>query len=133
MVCADPDKTQQILVNLLTNAVKFTKPPGKITVTCDLARDIARVRVTDTGIGIKEDDIARVFEPFVQIGRGLSQPREGVGLGLTISRDFARRMGGDLVVESTPGVGSSFTLMLPLSAPRVRPSPSIDREVKAAV
>jgi signal transduction histidine kinase len=114
-VCADPDKTQQILVNLLTNAVKFTKPPGAITVSCESLEDVVRVCVTDTGIGIKEDDISRVFEPFVQIGRGLSKPGEGVGLGLTISRDFARRMGGDLVVESTLGEGSSFTLILPRS------------------
>jgi signal transduction histidine kinase len=114
-VCADPDKTQQILVNLLTNAVKFTQPPGSVTVSCESSDDLVRVRVTDTGIGIKEDDIARVFEPFVQIGRGLSKPGEGVGLGLTISRDFARRMGGDLIVESAPGEGSSFTLILPRS------------------
>ncbi|MGH9420608.1 MAG: sensor histidine kinase, partial [Thermoanaerobaculia bacterium] len=114
-VCADPDKTQQILVNLLTNAVKFTKAPGTITVSCVSSDDVVRVSVADTGIGIKEEDIARVFEPFVQIGRGLSKPGEGVGLGLTISRDFARRMGGDLVVESTPGQGSSFTLVLPRS------------------
>jgi signal transduction histidine kinase len=114
-VCADPDKTQQILVNLLTNAVKFTKAPGSITVSCASSDDAVRVRVTDTGIGIKEEDMARVFEPFVQLGRGLSKPGEGVGLGLTISRDFARRMGGDLIVESTPGEGSSFTLILPRS------------------
>jgi signal transduction histidine kinase len=114
-VSADPDKTRQILVNLLTNAMKFTKPPGSITVSCESSDDVVRLCVTDTGIGIKEDDISRVFEPFVQIGRGLSKPGEGVGLGLTISRDFARRMGGDLVVESTPGEGSSFTLILPRS------------------
>jgi signal transduction histidine kinase len=114
-VCADPDKTQQILVNLLTNAVKFTKAPGMVTVACESSDYLVRVCVTDTGIGIKEEDISRVFEPFVQIGRGLSKPGEGVGLGLTISRDFARRMGGDLVVESTFGSGSSFTLVLPRS------------------
>ncbi len=112
-VCADPDKTQQILVNLLTNAVKFTKLPGSITVSCETADDDARILVTDTGIGIREEDMARVFEPFVQIDRGLNRPRDGVGLGLTISRDFARRMGGDLVVASVPGEGSTFTLSLP--------------------
>ena len=114
-VCADPDKTQQILVNLLTNAVKFTKPPGGVTVACDFDDENVNIRVSDTGIGIKEEDVERVFEPFVQIGRGLSQPGEGVGLGLTISRDFARRMGGDLTVKSAPGEGSAFTLTLPRS------------------
>jgi signal transduction histidine kinase len=114
-VCADPDKTQQILVNLLTNAIKFTKPPGDVTVSCAFDDDNVLIRVADTGAGIKTDDVDRIFEPFVQLGRGLSQPGEGVGLGLTISRDFARRMGGDLTVESTPGQGSTFTLQLPRS------------------
>lgn len=112
-VRADPDKTQQILVNLLTNAVKFTKTPGKVTVSCSFDDESVQIRVSDTGIGIKEGDIERVFEPFVQLGRGLSQPGEGVGLGLTISRDFARRMGGDLTVKSVPGEGSEFTMSLP--------------------
>jgi Signal transduction histidine kinase len=114
-VCADPDKTQQILVNLLTNAIKFTRPPGKVLVSCGFDEANVNIRVSDTGVGIKSDDVDRVFEPFVQLGRGLSQPGEGVGLGLTISRDFARRMGGDLTVESTVGEGSTFTLRLPRS------------------
>ncbi|HUQ47616.1 MAG TPA: ATP-binding protein [Gemmatimonadaceae bacterium] len=117
-VCADPDKTQQILVNLLTNAVKFTRPPGNVTVSCASDDKFVRIMVSDTGIGIKAGDVDRVFEPFVQLGRGLSQPGEGVGLGLTISRDFARRMGGDLTVTSTPGEGSQFTLALPRSESR---------------
>jgi signal transduction histidine kinase len=112
-VCADPDKTQQILVNLLTNAVKFTKPPGRVTVSCGFDGENVHIHVSDTGVGIKSEDVDRVFEPFVQLGRGLSQPGEGVGLGLTISRDFARRMGGDLTVTSAPGQGSEFTLRLP--------------------
>jgi len=114
-ICADPDKTRQILVNLLTNAVKFTKSPGTIAVSCDSTEEQVRIRVTDTGIGIKPEDMARVFEPFVQIGRELNQPGEGVGLGLTISRDFAQRMGGDLLVESVVGEGSAFILVLPRS------------------
>jgi len=114
-VCADPDKTQQILINLLTNAVKFTKAPGSVVVSCNSTEETVEISVTDTGIGIKPEDMPRVFEPFVQIGRGLSQPGEGVGLGLTISRDFAQRMKGDLVVESKFGEGSTFTLLLPRS------------------
>lgn len=132
-VCADPDKTRQILVNLLTNAVKFTKPPGSIAVSCESSDDLVRVCVTDTGIGIKADDIPRVFEPFVQIGRGLSKPGEGVGLGLTISRDFARRMGGDLVVESTPGAGSSFTLILPRAGADRPPAKQLHQPASATV
>ncbi len=114
-VCADPDKTQQILVNLLTNAMKFTKPSGKVSVACEFDDASVNIHVSDTGVGIKQEDAEKVFEPFVQLGRGLSQPGEGVGLGLTISRDFARRMGGDLTVQSTHGEGSEFTLRLPRS------------------
>jgi signal transduction histidine kinase len=133
-VCADPDKTQQILVNLLTNAVKFTRPPGSVAVSCDFDDENVQIRVSDTGIGIKEDDIDRVFEPFVQLGRGLSQPGEGVGLGLTISRDFARRMGGDLTVKSTPGEGSEFTLSLPRStSPDDEPGVIQSNEAAASV
>jgi signal transduction histidine kinase len=74
------------------------------------------VRVSDTGPGIPEKMLTHIFEPFVHLDRRLNQPREGVGLGLTISRDLARAMGGDLLVESAVGVGSTFTLVLPNSA-----------------
>ena len=69
--------------------------------------------VSDTGRGIPDKMLNHIFEPFVQLDRRLNQPREGVGLGLTISRDLARAMGGDLVVDSELGVGSTFTLVLP--------------------
>ena len=79
------------------------------------AADGTRVRigVRDTDIGIAADQQERIFEPFVQVGRTLSAPSEGTGLGLAISRDLARGMGGELTVESTLGVGSTFTLTLP--------------------
>jgi signal transduction histidine kinase len=70
------------------------------------------LRVTDTGIGIPTDRRASIFEPFVQLHRTLAQPSEGTGLGLAISRDLARGMGGELTVESEPGMGSTFTLLL---------------------
>jgi signal transduction histidine kinase len=71
------------------------------------------VKVSDTGRGIPEERLQEIFEPFVQADRRLNQPRDGVGLGLTISRDLARAMGGDIMVESAVGVGSTFTLVLP--------------------
>jgi len=77
------------------------------------ARGLAEVRVIDTGVGIPADKLEAIFEPFVQVGRSLNSPGEGTGLGLAISRDLARGMGGDLTVESAPGVGSTFTLALP--------------------
>jgi signal transduction histidine kinase len=69
--------------------------------------------VRDTGIGIPEAELERVFEPFVQIGRGFTQANEGTGLGLAISRDLARGMGGDIIATSKLGEGSTFTLLLP--------------------
>jgi signal transduction histidine kinase len=114
---ADQEKTRQILANVLTNAVKFTDVGGRIEMRCDtdVAAGVVRIRVTDTGRGIAGDQLARVFEPFVQVDRHLTHDsQQGVGLGLAISRDLARGMGGDLTAESTPGAGSTFTLRLPL-------------------
>jgi signal transduction histidine kinase len=111
---ADAGKLRQIVLNLLSNATKFTPSGGRITVTCgaDGAGQVF-VRVADTGVGIAPEQLDTVFDPFVQVGRRLTTPAEGVGLGLAISRDLARGMGGDLTAESTPGVGSTFTLTLP--------------------
>ena len=116
---ADPEKARQVLLNLLANAVKFTRDGGTVTVGCgpapggDAAGGRVAFTVTDTGRGIAADQLARVFEPFVQVDQRLTRGEEGTGLGLAISRDLARGMGGDLTVESTPGVGSTFTLTLP--------------------
>jgi PAS domain S-box-containing protein len=109
----DIAKVEQILVNLIGNAVKFTEDGGRITIS-QLKRpyDVHLV-VTDTGIGIPDDQLEAIFEPFVQVGRTLSSSHEGTGLGLAISRDLARAMAGDLTATSTMGVGSTFTLCLP--------------------
>ncbi len=112
---------QQILLNLLGDAVKFTHAragaPGRIEVSRTVEDGAAGGRVSlhvrDTGGGIAAEQLERVFEPFVQVDQRLTRPHEGVGLGLAISRDLARGMGGDLTAESTPGVGSTFTLTLP--------------------
>ena len=112
---ADRSKVEQILLNLLSNAVKYTPPGGRLTWSCDTAGDRARLTIRDTGPGIPRDRLEDIFEPFVQVGRGFARPGEGAGLGLAISRDLARAMGGDLTVESMPDVGSAFTLDLPLA------------------
>jgi len=112
-VRADAEKLGQILLNLLSNAVKFTEPGGEITIACEAADGHVRILVRDTGRGIPEEHLSRIFEPFVQIGRTLNSPVEGTGLGLAISRDLARGMGGDLAAESVHGEGSTFTLTLP--------------------
>ena len=113
----DPDKVQQILLNLLSNATKFTAAGGRIVVDtptrAEVPSDVVFLRVTDTGPGIARNKQDAIFEPFVQVHRGLSRPTEGTGLGLAISRDLARGMGGDLRVRSEVGSGSSFTLSMP--------------------
>jgi signal transduction histidine kinase len=121
-VWADPERTAQILVNLLTNAIKYTEPGGHIRVACvpdvDVRGDpVVRIVVRDTGVGVAPEKLEAIFDPFVQVGRRLNRPGDGVGLGLAISRDLARGMGGDLTAASTPDVGSTFTLTLP-STPR---------------
>ncbi len=112
-VRADPEKLRQVLANLLSNAVKFTARGGRLGVTCAPAGARVHLAVWDTGLGIAADKVGVIFEPFVQVGAALTRTAEGTGLGLAISRDLARGMGGDLIVESTPGAGSTFTLTLP--------------------
>jgi signal transduction histidine kinase/DNA-binding response OmpR family regulator len=119
LVAADAERFQQILLNLITNATKFTTAGGRIDVICDVHANAVRIRVIDTGLGIRPVDLERVFEPFVQIDRHLTtSTQQGVGLGLSISRELARAMRGDLTLESTEGVGSTFTLTLPLASER---------------
>jgi signal transduction histidine kinase len=111
---ADPEKLQQILLNLFSNAIKFTEAGGRVSARCMQPSDSRIViEVTDTGRGIPADQLERVFEPFVQIDTKLTRASEGTGLGLAISRELARGMGGELAVESELGVGSTFTLTLP--------------------
>jgi signal transduction histidine kinase len=116
-VAADAERFQQILLNLITNAIKFTPVNGRIDVTCDDETGFVRVRVKDTGVGVRAADIDRVFEAFVQIDRHLTTAtQQGVGLGLSISRELARAMQGDLTLQSTEGAGSTFTLTLPIAS-----------------
>jgi two-component system, sensor histidine kinase and response regulator len=113
---ADAERMTQIVLNLLSNAVKFTPNGGSITLEWEATQNEVLVRVRDTGIGIPRDKMATIFEPFMQIASGHSATREGVGLGLAISRDLARLMGGELTVESEVGAGSVFTLRLARSS-----------------
>lgn len=126
-VLADPERLQQIVLNLLTNAVKFTEPGGSITLSTEAVGNCIDIRVADTGPGISPEKLERIFEAFVQVDRRLNKPVQGVGLGLAISQDLAEAMGGKVSVESVVGKGSTFTLTLP-RAPRMdpadRPSPA---------
>jgi signal transduction histidine kinase len=111
---ADDEKLQQVLLNLLTNAVKFTDAGGRIDLICTVDDTWVELIVRDTGRGIAADQLERVFEAFVQVDRHLTHiSQQGVGLGLAISRDLMRGMGGDLRVSSRVGTGSTFVARLP--------------------
>jgi signal transduction histidine kinase len=118
----DPDKLRQIMINLLSNAVKFTGPGGYIKVSCTVLGKTVSINVEDTGPGIPADKLEAVFEPFVQLDRGLTRTTDGTGLGLAISRGLARGMGADITLKSEMGVGSVFTIVLPLAPSRATPA-----------
>jgi signal transduction histidine kinase len=110
---ADERKFKQILLNLLTNAVKFTPDGGCVDVRARLADGVLEVAVADTGIGIAKDDQDAVFEEFRQVGRHYTNKQEGTGLGLTLTRRFVELHGGRLWLDSELGRGSTFTFTLP--------------------
>jgi signal transduction histidine kinase len=111
-VLADANKLKQILINLLTNAVKFTPSGGAVKLACGHGGRWVSLSVTDFGPGIELDKVQKIFEPFVQLGIPTLDSLGGSGLGLPISREFATAMGGEIEVESMPGRGSTFTLRL---------------------
>ena len=112
-VRADHDKLEQILLNLLGNAVKFTPDEGRIVLRGRRTQQNVEMQVVDSGIGIPEDRLESIFEPFVQVDNVQTRHTIGTGLGLAISRDLARGMGGDIVAASRIGAGSTFTVTLP--------------------
>ncbi|MGK2960857.1 MAG: sensor histidine kinase [Gemmatimonadaceae bacterium] len=109
---ADRSKVEQILINLSSNAIHYTDSGGWVSVGCGVEGDRVWMSVSDNGVGIADEKLDTIFEPFVQVGRTLSTSHQGTGLGLAISRELSRAMNGDLIVESTVGEGSSFTLWL---------------------
>ncbi|HET9222365.1 MAG TPA: ATP-binding protein, partial [Roseiflexaceae bacterium] len=142
-IYADRTKVRQILLNLLSNAAKFTTQ-GKITLT--ITRDSATepesewlcFAVADTGKGIAPEYLPRLFEPFTQADATRTRQNDGTGLGLTLSQRFCRLMGGNITVVSSPGNGSTFTVRLPLKiadrlAPQVVPDRAPLRDVEAGL
>ena len=116
-ICADERKVKQVLLNLLSNALKFTPEGGKIDVRAEVRDGTAEISVRDTGVGIAVEDQQAVFEEFRQVGTAAKKV-EGTGLGLAISRKFIELHGGKIWVTSTVGSGSTFTFTLPLSVSR---------------
>ena len=113
-VATDEKRLRQILINLLSNAIKFTEK-GRVSLTLSYRNEVAEFVVSDTGIGIAEEDIARIFKPFERLESGMVR-QPGTGLGLTISQLLTDIMGGDLQVESTPGQGTTFRLSLMMTS-----------------
>ncbi len=124
VMLADGKRIQQVLINLLSNAVKFSDE-GRISLDCRIRGEVVEFRVTDSGIGIPEHELERVFEAFHQVDSSATRRFGGTGLGLAISRDIATAHGGSLVATSTEGKGSSFLLTLPL-----RPKPVLSSQTQ---
>jgi signal transduction histidine kinase len=120
VVWADPKGLELILASLLSNACKYTKDGGTITLGADAKGDAVRLWIRDTGIGIRKEEIDRVFEPFFQSDAGTTRRYSGIGLGLTIARDLARRMEGEVTIESEAGKGTTASIVLPMRAARDR-------------
>jgi len=111
----DPNRFRQVLNNLLDNAVKFSKPEGgTVTITAEKEREMAKFSVLDNGIGIRDEDMGRIFHSFEQLETGITRKYEGTGLGLAISKKLVEILGGRIMVESKYGEGSTFTFTLPL-------------------
>jgi signal transduction histidine kinase/sensor domain CHASE-containing protein len=113
-IFSDQRRVEQVLMNLLSNAIKFTDH-GTVGIQCTLRDDAVEIAVSDTGIGIKTEDLPTLFQPFRQIETGLSRKHEGTGLGLSICRRLLELLGGTIRVHSVPGSGSTFTFSLPLT------------------
>lgn len=111
----DVRRLKQVILNIVNNAVKFTQEGG-VRVGCQHINGRVAISVSDTGIGIEPQKVEGIFKPFSQIDNGLTRVHEGTGLGLSISLKLTRMLGGDIAVESAPGLGSTFTIHLPLSA-----------------
>jgi PAS domain S-box-containing protein len=116
VVTLDQQKFKQVLYNLLSNAVKFTDEGGQVAIVADLPdRAKLRLQVSDTGIGIMPQDLGRLFVEFQQLDSGLARRHQGTGLGLALTKRIVELQRGSIAVESTPGKGSTFTVVLPLA------------------
>ncbi len=114
----DPTKLMQVLMNLVSNAIKFSPEGSRVTVRSALSADRLVLSVVDQGIGIASEDQARIFESFLQLDNSHTRKVGGTGLGLTISRKICELLGGSLSLQSAPGRGSTFEVSLPRESDR---------------
>jgi len=123
---ADPGKLKQMLLNLVSNGIKFTPSGGQVTVTARRDESMIEIGVTDTGIGMSEAELQLIFREFRQLDQGADRQQEGTGLGLALTRRFAELHGGTVSVKSNKGSGSTFTLRLPVEPSGSKPEPAPD-------
>lgn len=116
-VVGDPRAFKQILLNLVSNAIKFTERGGTVTVSAAVEGARLVLRVTDTGVGIAEEDLKRLGDPFFQAGKTYQRRHEGTGLGLSIVKSLVRMHGGEIEVQSQIDCGTTVTVSLPLALP----------------
>lgn len=124
IVLANRLRLEQIMVNLLDNAVKFNRPSGSVSVTWSCSENTVQITVSDTGIGIPSEDLKRIFERFYRVDKARSRQAGGTGLGLSIVKESLERMGGSIAVESKLGQGTKFTILIP-SAESSNGAPSV--------
>jgi len=130
---ADAGKLKQMLLNLLSNAVKFTPEAGLVTIATERLNNVIEISIADTGIGIAESDIARLFKEFQQLDAGAGHQQEGTGLGLALTKRLAQLHGGDVRVVSERGKGSVFTITLPLRPADARQPIPVPHQVASAM
>ncbi len=116
-IMGNPDRVEQLLINLTENAIKYNKPGGSVTVQVFADENQANVTISDTGIGIAEEHLPRLFERFYRVDKGRSRQMGGTGLGLAIVKHIVRSMGGEIEVQSKLGEGTEFLVTLPLASP----------------
>jgi CheY-like chemotaxis protein len=121
---ADPGKLKQMLLNLVSNAIKFTPAGGQVTIAARLAQSMIEISVVDTGIGMSGADLKSIFQEFRQLAQGPDRQQEGTGLGLALTKRFAELHGGTVSVQSSEGRGSTFTLRLPIEPPSAKTEPT---------
>ena len=111
----DPVKLKQVFVNLIGNAIKFTPEEGRVTVSAEINDSTLRIRIQDTGIGMRAEDIPLVLQPFYRVHSALDSKHQGAGLGLPFAKSVVELHGGTLAIESELGAGTSVTVTLPLA------------------
>ena len=116
----DEVRLKQIVINLISNAIKFTDRGGSVRMTAGVRSGSACFEIADTGPGMTAEEIEKALKPFIQVGNPMHR-RQGTGLGLPLSRQLAGRLGGTFDIASTPGVGTTVTITLPLEVEEITP------------